>query len=69
MNDEQYLEMAALGLTGDAANALLTQGDNGQIKALIDSGQVGQYAEVAWQAARIAEAGRMAQGARAQVTR
>lgn len=37
-------QLAALGLSGDALGALLAQGDNTEIWALIDSGGVGQYA-------------------------
>jgi hypothetical protein len=39
-------QLAGLGLSGDALAALLAQGDNADIAALIQSGQVGQYAEL-----------------------
>ena len=37
-------QLKGLGLTGNAAGALLTQGSNADIQALISSGGVGQYA-------------------------
>lgn len=39
-------QLAGMGLSGDALAALLSEGDNADIQALIDSGQVGQYAEL-----------------------
>lgn len=46
-------QLAALGLSGDAMGALLTQGSNSQISALIASGQVGQYASAYQQRASL----------------
>jgi hypothetical protein len=43
---ELQSQLAGLGLSGDALAALLAQGDNADIAALIQSGQVGQYAEL-----------------------
>jgi hypothetical protein len=39
-------QLAGFGLSGDALAALLAQGNNADIAALIQSGQVGQYAEL-----------------------
>lgn len=44
--DALQQQLAALGLTGDAASALLSQGSNADISALIARGEVGQYASL-----------------------
>lgn len=39
-------QLAGMGLSGEALAALLSEGDNADIQALIASGQVGQYADL-----------------------
>lgn len=61
-------QLAALGLSGDALSALLSEGTNSDISALLNSGQVSQYADLYNQRAALqgsvgASAGQQAYGA------